>query len=66
MDIYQQRIVGWSMQNSLHRDIVVQALLSAFWHRRPKNKVVIHSDQETQYSSDDWNRFCKNNNVIQT
>ncbi|MDC7226029.1 MAG: IS3 family transposase [Spirochaetales bacterium] len=66
MDLCSRRIVGWSMQNTLHRDIVVQALLSAFWRRRPKNKVIIHSDQGTQYSSDDWNRFCKNNNFIQS
>ncbi len=66
MDLCSRRIVGWSMQNTLHRDIVVQALLSAFWRRRPKNKVIIHSDQGTQYSSSDWNRFCKNNNFIQS
>ena len=63
MDLCSRRVVGWSMQNTLHRDIVIKALLSAFW-RRPNNKIIIHSDQGTQYSSDDWNRFCKNNNFI--
>lgn len=59
MGLYSRRIIGWSMQNSLHRDLVVQALLMAVWKRRPRSEVIIHSDQGAQYGSDDWIRFCK-------
>jgi putative transposase len=61
MDLASRRIVGWSMQRTMHRDLVVQALLSAVWRRRrPDTEVIIHSDQGSQYISDDWIRFCTN------
>ena len=31
--------------------------------RRLHNKDIVHSDQGSQYSSDDWLRFCKANNL---
>jgi putative transposase len=51
------------MKPTLHRSLVVDALLMAVWRRRPKEKVLIHSDQGTQYGSDDWNRFCLAHNL---
>ena len=66
MDLYSRRIIGWSMQNSLHRDLVVQALLMAIWKRRPKEDVIIHSDQGAQYGSDDWIRFCRAHGLIRS
>lgn len=31
----------------------------AVWRRRPAKGLVIHSDQGSQYSSDDFQRFCR-------
>ncbi len=59
MDLHSRMIVGWSMQPTLARDIVVDALLMAVWKRKPKERVIVHSDQGSQYGSDDWLRFCK-------
>ncbi|HEY1058353.1 MAG TPA: IS3 family transposase [Limnobacter sp.] len=59
VDLYSRKVVGWSMKPSLNREIVLDALLMALWRRRPKRKVLVHSDQGSQYSSDDWLRFCK-------
>jgi len=59
MDLYSRKIVGWSMKRSLHRDIVLDAILMAVRRRRPRRPVLIHSDQGTQYGSDDWHRFCR-------
>ena len=59
MDLYSRRIVGWSMQPTLTRDIVLDVLLMAVWRRRPSRPVIVHSDQGSQYGSDDWFRFCK-------
>jgi putative transposase len=58
MDLYSRMIVGWSMKSTLHRDLVLDALLMAVWRRKPKNHVIVHSDQGSQYGSDDWMRFC--------
>ena len=61
MDLCSRRIVGWSMQATMHRDLVIQALLSARWRRMPTNTVIIHSDQGSQYASNDWSAFCRDN-----
>jgi putative transposase len=64
MDLCSRRIVGWSMQATMHRDLVIQALLCAKWRRYPNRKVIIHSDQGAQYGSDDWARFCRDNRFL--
>lgn len=63
MDLYARRIVGWSMKPSLSREIVLDALLMAVWRRKPQQQVLVHSDQGSQYGSDDWQRFCREHNL---
>ena len=63
VDLFSRRVVGWSMKPTLHRSLVVDALLMAVWRRRPEEKVLVHSDQGTQYGSDDWHRFCLTHNL---
>jgi len=58
MDLHSRKVVGWSMQPTLARGIVIDALLMAVWKRKPKGGVIVHSDQGSQYGSDDWLRFC--------
>lgn len=62
-DLYSRMVVGWSMKASLHRDLVLDALVMAVWRRQPKQTVIIHSDQGAQYGSDDWQRFCRDHNL---
>ncbi len=59
MDLHSRMIIGWSMQPTPARDLVLDALLMAVWRRRPRQRVIVHSDQGSQYGSDDWVRFCK-------
>jgi putative transposase len=63
MDLFGRKIVGWSMKPTLARDLALDALLMAVWRRRPQQQVVVHSDQGSQYGSDDWLRFCRDNNL---
>jgi putative transposase len=58
VDLYSRMVVGWSMKTSNHREGVMDALFMAVKRRRPMNKVLVHSDQGSQFSSDDWNRLC--------
>ena len=51
------------MKPSLTRSIIIDALMMAVWRRRPKQTVIVHSDQGSQYGSDDWLRFCQSNNL---
>lgn len=63
IDLYSRRIVGWSMQSRQTVDVVLQALLMAVWRRKPKNKVLIHSDQGSQFTSMDWAAFLRAHNL---
>jgi putative transposase len=58
IDLYSRKVVGWSMRPTLHKEIVLDALVMAVWRRRPKGSILVHSDQGTQYGSEDWMRFC--------
>lgn len=53
IDLYSRRVIGWSMQSRQTTDVVLQALLMAVWRRKPKAKVLIHSDQGSQFTSID-------------
>ncbi len=58
MDLYARKIVGWSMKPTLAKELVLDALMMAVWRRSPQERVVVHSDQGSQYGSDAWRRFC--------
>lgn len=59
VDLYSRKVVGWSMKSTLSRELVLDALLAAVWRRKPVSEVLVHSDQGSQYGSDDFKRFCK-------
>lgn len=63
IDLYSRKVVGWSMRPTLAKELVVDALLMAVWRRKPKRSVIIHSDQGSQYGSDDWLRFCRQHDL---
>ncbi len=62
MDLFSRKIVGWSTAPTIHREIVLDAVLIAVRRRRPR-RTLIHSDQGTQYGSDAWRRFCRSNHL---
>ena len=64
IDLYSRAVVGWSMQGHTRTELVLDAMLMAKWRRQPKQAVVIHSDQGSQFGSDAFNRWCKENNFI--
>ena len=51
------------MQPRMERELVLKALLMALWRRKPKGKVVVHSDQGSQYTSHEWQTFLETNNL---
>jgi len=63
IDLYSRRVIGWSMQSRQTTDVVLQALLMAVWRRKPKGKVLIHSDQGSQFTSMDWAAFLRAHNL---
>lgn len=64
IDLYSRAVVGWSMNSTMATELVLDAMMMAVWRRRPKTPVMIHSDQDSQFGSDDFNRWCKDNQLI--
>ena len=62
MDLFSRKIVGWSAGPTMHRELVLDAVLMALRRRRPRG-TMIHSDQGTQFGSDAWRRFCRSNHL---
>lgn len=64
IDLYSRAVVGWSMKSTMATEIVLDALLMAVWRRHPKHPIIIHSDQGSQFGSDDFARWCKEHQLI--
>ena len=62
MDLFSRKIVGWSAGPTIHRELVLDAVLMAVRRRHPRG-TMIHSDQGTQYGCDAWRRFCRDNHL---
>jgi putative transposase len=58
LDLFSRKIVGWAAGPTIHRELVLDAVLIAVRRRRPRG-TRIHSDQGTQYGSDAWRRCCR-------
>jgi putative transposase len=70
IDLFSRRVVGWSMQSRMTTDLALQAfdlalqaLLSAAWRRKPKQRVLIHSDQGSQFTGKEWQSFLSKHNL---
>ena len=63
LGLRSRAVVGWRMGSRMQTSLVLDALTIAVWRRRPKDSVVIHSDQGRQLGSDEFTRWCKDNRL---
>jgi len=63
IDLFSRQVVGWAMGERMTRGLVIDALTMAWFRRRPAEGLIFHSDQGSQYGSDDWRRFCRTNHL---
>ena len=66
LDLFSRQVVGWLMSSRIDRELAMNALLMAAWRRQPKNMVMVHSDQGSQFSSYDWRDFLEEHNLQQS
>lgn len=64
LDLFSRQVIGWGMGSRIDTDLVLRALIMALWRRQPKEPVLLHSDQGCQFTSDDWQRFLKGNQLV--
>ena len=63
IDLYSRKVIGWSMKSCMQTILVLDALLMAVWRRKPDSQVIIHSDQGSQFTSQEWLSFLKDHNL---
>ncbi|EPS4687106.1 IS3 family transposase [Salmonella enterica subsp. enterica] len=63
VDLFSRKVIGWSMQPRMTKEIVLNALLMALWRRNPQKAVLAHSDQGSQYTSYEWQSFLKSHGL---
>jgi len=45
IDLYSQKIIGWSMANHTRAELVNDALLMAIWKRKPPKGLIWYTDR---------------------
>lgn len=64
IDLYSRMVVGWSMSNSINKQLVIDALLMAVDRRKPVKNLVFHSDQGSQYTSKNYQFLLNTKSII--
>lgn len=64
LDLYSRKIVGWSMDSRMTKDLVINALTMAYWKRKPPIGLIHHSDRGSQYASTDYQDLLKSYGMI--
>lgn len=63
MDIYTREIVGWYLSTNHQKDLVIEAFLDAT-KRRKLLPVYFHSDQGSEYESEEYLKLLENQGII--
>ena len=64
IDLFSRRVVGWSMSATMTARLVADALLMAVWRRGKPRELLHHSDQGSQYSSEQFQRLMADSGIV--
>lgn len=63
VDLFSRKVIGWSMQPRMTKDIILNALLVAVWRCNPQKYVLVLCDQGSHYTSYEWQSFMKSHGL---
>jgi putative transposase len=63
IDLFSRRVVGWSMSPTMTAQLVADAMMMAIWRRGKPAALLHHSDQGSQYTSEQFQRLMQDNGV---
>lgn len=63
LDLFSRRVVGWSMNNQMTAQLVIDALLMAIWRRGWPGELLHHSDQGSQYTAEEFQRLLSEHGI---
>ena len=64
IDLFSRRVVGWSMSAAMTAQLVTDALLMAVWRRGKPDALLHHSDQGSQYTSEQFQRLMADHGIV--
>jgi transposase InsO family protein len=66
IDLFSRKVVGWSMQTDMRRDLVIDALEMAWFQRRPDRTagLIFHSDRGSQYASHEFRATLNRRGIV--
>ena len=63
IDLFSRRVVGWSMKPQMTAQLVTEALIISIWRRGKPDALLHHSDQGSQYTSEQFQKLMADNGV---
>ena len=64
IDLYSSLVIGWSMSQSMEKQLAVQAVLMALWQKQSSGNVILHSDRGSQYTSHEYQPFLSTHGIV--
>lgn len=64
IDLYARRVVGWAVEDRLHRDLALDALRKALMMRLPSEGLIHHCDRGSQYCSIDYQAELRRHGIL--
>lgn len=59
IDLFDRKVVGMAMSDSLKRDIVIKSFYRAIADRKPSEGLICHSDRGVQYASEEYRELLR-------
>ena len=66
LDLFNREVIGWCMDESLHQNLVLNALQQAIARRKPGAGIVFHSDRGSQYAGDAFRNVLNQHHFSQS
>lgn len=63
IDLFSRRVVGWAMRAEMTAQLVTDALLMAIWRRGKPDSLLHHSDQGSQYTSEQFQKLMADHGI---
>lgn len=64
MDLYSRKIVGWAMDKTMTKALVISALQMAYKRQGPSEGIIHHSDRGVQYASLEYQKLLNRYKMI--
>lgn len=64
LDIYSRKVSGWSMGRNMKDALVMDAFMQAYGRERPKEGLIVHTDQGSQFTSGNFQTLLRVHGAI--